>query len=68
MEKCGVHNSIIDYTHVDVCANGVFTHPRRRCRCAATVTGGGTDIIPVPVSDVTVKTLVSFARRKYRPD
>jgi len=39
MEKCGVHNSIIDCTHVGVYASGVFTHPRRRCRCVASVTG-----------------------------
>lgn len=48
MEKCGVHNSIIDCTYVGVYTSVVFTHPQRRYRCCVCSprADGGRNIIP----------------------
>jgi len=53
MEKCGVHNSIIDCRIyiVVVYASDVFTHPQRRRRCA-----------PCIILVIRRNTDVSFAR------
>lgn len=72
MEKCGVHNSIIDCTYVGMYTSVVFTHPERRRRCCVRSRrrrgkGGKRDIILI--SDVTGErrgenTDVSFTHRK----
>lgn len=66
MEKCGVHNSIIDCTYVDMYERRFYASPTTVSVCAA-----GVDIIPSLLSDcyaVTAKIPTFHLLAVIRPD